>query len=140
MWVSIIYIFFYLDHLILHLEPPGATQCGGLPFLMSGSAPPSLSLALQTVAGYQLYPFCMYVFIMISLSIIIEILYRINTLLCLIKVYSNTIELTVYTSFYCILDLLCVTILSGADLIIVVLKKLFNFVRRTFLNWGSATI
>ena len=29
-------------------------------------------------------------------------------MLCPIKVNSNTIELTVHTSFYCILDLLCV--------------------------------
>ena len=29
---------FYLDHLILHLEPPGSSQYGGLPSLLSGSA------------------------------------------------------------------------------------------------------
>ena len=34
--------------------------------------------------------------------------YRINTVLRHIKVYSNTIELTVHTSCYCVLDLLCV--------------------------------
>ena len=38
----------------------------------------------------------------------IEILYCINTVLCLIKVNSNTIELKVHTSFYCVFDLLCV--------------------------------
>ena len=30
---------------------------------------------------------------------------------CPIKVNSNTIELTVHTSTYCLLDLLCVTLL-----------------------------
>ena len=30
-------------------------------------------------------------------------------MLCPIKVNSNTIELTVHTSCYCVLDLLCVT-------------------------------
>ena len=33
----------------------------------------------------------------------------INTTLCPIKGNSNTIELTVHTSCYCILDLLCVS-------------------------------
>ena len=33
-------------------------------------------------------------------------------MLCPIKVNSNTIELTVHTSCYCVLDLLCVTSLS----------------------------
>ena len=37
-----------------------------------------------------------------------EILYRINTVLCAIKVNSNTIELITHTSCYCVLDLLCV--------------------------------
>ena len=32
----------------------------------------------------------------------------INTMLCLIKVNSNTIELNVHTSCDCVLDLLCV--------------------------------
>ena len=31
-----------------------------------------------------------------------------HTILCTIKVNSNTIELTVHTSCYCVLDLLCV--------------------------------
>ena len=35
-------------------------------------------------------------------------MYHINTVWCPIKVNNNTIELTVQTSFYCILDLLCV--------------------------------
>ena len=39
-----------------------------------------------------------------------EIIYRINTILCLIKVNSNTIELTVHTSSNRISDLLCVVI------------------------------
>ena len=39
-----------------------------------------------------------------------EILYRINSVLCLIKANSNTIELTVHTSYYWILDLLCVIV------------------------------
>ena len=38
-----------------------------------------------------------------------EIVNDVNAMLCPIKVNSNTIELTVHTSFYCILDLLCVT-------------------------------
>ena len=38
-----------------------------------------------------------------------EIMYRINTVLCLIKVNRNPIELTVYTSFNFFLDILCVT-------------------------------
>ena len=37
-----------------------------------------------------------------------EIVYDINTMSCPIKVNSNTIELTVHTSCYCVLDLLCV--------------------------------
>ena len=27
---------FFLDHLILHIEPPGVSRCGGLPFSLSG--------------------------------------------------------------------------------------------------------
>ena len=34
----------------------------------------------------------------------------INIMLCPIKANSNTIELTVHTSCYCILDLLCVKV------------------------------
>ena len=37
-----------------------------------------------------------------------EIVNDINTMLCPIKVTSNPIELTVHTSSYCVLDLLCV--------------------------------
>ena len=37
-----------------------------------------------------------------------EILNDIKTMLCPIKVNSNTIELTLHTSCYCVLDLLCV--------------------------------
>ena len=37
-----------------------------------------------------------------------KILYHMNPVLCFIKVNSNTIELTVSTSCYCVLDLLCV--------------------------------
>ena len=37
---------------------------------------------------------------------------NINTMLCPMNVNSNTIELTVRTSFYCILDLICVTTFS----------------------------
>ena len=37
----------------------------------------------------------------------------INTMLCPMKVNSNTIELTVHTSCYCILDLHCVTGING---------------------------
>ena len=36
-----------------------------------------------------------------------NILNDINTMSCPIKVNSNTIELTVHTSCYCVLDLLC---------------------------------
>ena len=39
-------------------------------------------------------------------------MYQINTVLCLIKVNSNTIKLTVHPSFYCILDLLCVEVFT----------------------------
>ena len=35
---------------------------------------------------------------------------NINTMLCPIKVNSNTIELTVHNSCYCVLDLRCVSI------------------------------
>ena len=35
-----------------------------------------------------------------------------NIILCPIKVNTSTIELTVHTSCYCILDLLCVSIIS----------------------------
>ena len=35
--------------------------------------------------------------------------YCINTVLCLIKVNSKTIELTAHTSCYCAFDLLCVS-------------------------------
>ena len=38
-----------------------------------------------------------------------EIVNDINTMLCPIKVNSNTFKLTVQTSCYCVLDLLCVT-------------------------------
>ena len=38
-----------------------------------------------------------------------DILYHINIMLCPIKVNSNTIELIVHASSYCVLDLLCVT-------------------------------
>ena len=31
----------FLDHFILHLEPSGASQCGGLPSSLSGSATPT---------------------------------------------------------------------------------------------------
>ena len=47
-----------------------------------------------------------------------EILHHMNTVLPLIRVNSNTIELTVHTSFYCVLDLLCVTNFSGYDQIL----------------------
>ena len=36
-----------------------------------------------------------------------------NAMLCTIKVNSNTIELTVHTSCYYVLDLLCVTCSTG---------------------------
>ena len=39
-------------------------------------------------------------------------------MLCPMKVNSNTIELTAHTSCYCILDLLCVTILVSPCVII----------------------
>ena len=35
-------------------------------------------------------------------------MFYINTVLCPIKVNSNTIEVTMHTSCYCVLDLLCV--------------------------------
>ena len=35
--------------------------------------------------------------------------YHINTMLCPIVINSNTIELTVHTTCYCVLDLLCVS-------------------------------
>ena len=38
-----------------------------------------------------------------------EILYNINTVLCPVKINNNTIELTVHTFCYWVLDLLCVT-------------------------------
>ena len=41
-----------------------------------------------------------------------QILIDINTMLCPIKVNSNTIEITVHPSCYCILDLLCVKMLK----------------------------
>ena len=44
---------------------------------------------------------------MVSLWISHEIVNDINTMLCPIEVNSNIIELTVYASWYCILDLLC---------------------------------
>ena len=47
-----------------------------------------------------------------------------NTMLCPIKVNSNTIELTMHTSFYCVQDLLCVTSLIY---ILVNLKVVSNF-------------
>ena len=37
-----------------------------------------------------------------------KIIIDINTMSCPIKVNGNTIELTVHTSCYCVLDLLCV--------------------------------
>ena len=39
-----------------------------------------------------------------------EIMYRINTVMCPIKVNSNTVELAVHTTCCCILDLHCVNI------------------------------
>ena len=36
-------------------------------------------------------------------------------MLCPIKVNSNTIELTVHTSSYCILDLLCINIITAGS-------------------------
>ena len=39
-------------------------------------------------------------------------MYPINTMSFPMKVNSNTIELTVYTSCYCTLDLLCVSIIG----------------------------
>ena len=45
--VSTLFLFsHFLDHLILHLQPPGASQCGGLPSLLSGSVPANLNLML----------------------------------------------------------------------------------------------
>ena len=38
-------------------------------------------------------------------------------MLCPIKVKSNRIELTVHTSCYCVLDLLCVMMLGGLNTI-----------------------
>ena len=40
--------------LFFHFEPPGASQCGGLPSLMSSSALANLKIVLQMAAGYQL--------------------------------------------------------------------------------------
>ena len=55
-----------------------------------------------------------------------EIVNDINTMLCPIKVKSNTIELTVHTSCYCVWDLLCVT------------YYMFNVLRgnQRVLHWG----
>ena len=39
-----------------------------------------------------------------------EILYHTHTMLCSIKVNSNSIDLTLHTSCYCILGFLCVTV------------------------------
>ena len=44
-----------------------------------------------------------------------EIVNDINTMLCPIKSNSNTIELTVHTSSYCVLDLLCKASFSFAE-------------------------
>ena len=49
-------------------------------------------------------------------------------MLCPIKVNSNTIELTVHTSYYCVLNLLCVTFLINIQ---VCLNK-FQFVNICF--------
>ena len=38
-------------------------------------------------------------------------MYHINTVLCLMKVNNNTIELKVHTSCYCVSELLCVIVL-----------------------------
>ena len=50
-------------------------------------------------------------------------------MLCPIKVNSNTIELTVHTSCYCFLDLLCVKIVSiykGISLVSPKFNKVFD--------------
>ena len=49
----------------------------------------------------------------------IEIISDINTMLCPIKVKRNTIELTVHTFCYCILDLVCVTFVKINSLLLV---------------------
>ena len=59
----------------------------------------------------------------------------INTMLCPIIINSNTIELTVHTSWYCVLDLLCVTwILSRSErsLIVLYAVKVFASWKHTF--------
>ena len=60
----------------------------------------------------------------------------INTMLCPIIINSNTIELTVHTSWYCVLDLLCVTwILSRSErsLIRLYAAKVFASWKHNFL-------
>ena len=49
----------------------------------------------------------------IDVYISIEIVNYINTLSCIIKVNCNTIELTVHTSCYCVLELLCINVKNG---------------------------
>ena len=45
-------------------------------------------------------------------------------MLCLIKANTNTIDLTVHTSWYCILDLLCVNLLIRSTIYTTVPKFL----------------
>ena len=49
-------------------------------------------------------------------ELLMNILHDINTVSCTIKVNSNTIELTMHTSCYCVLDLLCVKIVIFAHI------------------------
>ena len=55
-----------------------------------------------------------------------EIGYQINTVLCLIKVNSYTIEFAVHTSCYCISDLLCVSSLFYVSLLLFL--SFFSFI------------
>ena len=77
-------------------------------------------------------------------------------MLCPIEVNSSTIELTVHTSCYCILDLLCDTkailchawpkayifkngtIITVRNFIVVVIIQIFRLSRRIFRDWLSS--
>ena len=55
-------------------------------------------------------------------------------MLCTIKVNSNTIELTVHTSCYCVLDLLCVKCDRRMKVFIVIPSFLFLLILICFFN------
>ena len=81
---------------------------------------------------------------LISINSPTRFAHRGNTMLCPIKVNSNTIELTVHTSCYCVLDLLCVIsqkyhlskcvsfFQSISENILRILLDIYNFLYSTF--------